>query len=450
MKTIFITSFHPLISRNIFSTGLLEMLSRNFRIVLFVPDMKKEYFEKEFSAENILIEGTHSKLTKKELIFRQLFLALSYTETLSIKKRSEFHQNRKIFTYIFSALPAFIFGRMHFAVRILRAIDVAFGSTGKFVHVFEKYTPALVFSTDIQNENDVELLYAAKKRGIPTIGMVRSWDNLTAKGLIRAIPDRFVVNNEVIQKEAMRYNFIPEKDISIVGIPHYDRYIAAPPKSREEFLKECGLDPAKKTIVYAPIGNRYLRFRQTDKEALEVLSEYDVNILVRIPPTDTVTLDGFKSKKATIFFDEPGTRTWKAGVAGAGKKMNEIAREDEEMLLHSLAYADLVVTGLSTICIDAAVFSKPVISICIDKPEWSYWDSFRRYHGYDHVRSLIESGGVKIAYSWEELREAVTLYFRDPLCDREGRMRLLKEQAFMLDGKSTERLATILNKALMQ
>ena len=57
MGTIFLTSFHPLISRNILMSGLPAMLSKDRRVVVFVPAKKADYFRENFSGPNVIVEG---------------------------------------------------------------------------------------------------------------------------------------------------------------------------------------------------------------------------------------------------------------------------------------------------------------------------------------------------------------------------------------------------------
>ena len=58
MKTVFITSFHILISRNILAAGIPRLLvAEGFRVVVLVPEYKLTYFRERFAGPNVLIEG---------------------------------------------------------------------------------------------------------------------------------------------------------------------------------------------------------------------------------------------------------------------------------------------------------------------------------------------------------------------------------------------------------
>ncbi|MEK7554754.1 MAG: hypothetical protein AAB518_02100, partial [Patescibacteria group bacterium] len=356
-KTIFLTSFHPLISRNILMGEVFAMLAEAHRIILLVPRYKAPYFEEHFSGPNVAVEAIDTKLTAHDLFFRKLILSAAPTRDLSIKRRVEFYRDRKIFSYLVSVIPAALFRGKKWYIRLLRALDRRTGNQTRFSPLFERYHPNAVVSTDVQNEIDVAFLRGAQVRGIRTVAMVRSWDNLTSKGIIRCVPGKLLVHNDILKGEAVRYSFIDPGIISVIGIPHYDRYKkaydafhdSAPSRAREmkdAFFTALQFDATKKLILFAPFGDRYIRDNRTDILILETLSSLDLNILVRLPPTDTVNFMGFKSRRATVRFYESGSSAWRGG-----KKINEVSATDEEHLIKSLAAADVVVTGQSTIAI---------------------------------------------------------------------------------------------------
>jgi len=72
--------------------------------------------------------------------------------------------------------------------KLLRWADFHFMPKKFYKEYFEKYKPDLIFASDVFSAPDVNLLREARARGIFTIGMVRSWDNVTSKGMNRVIP----------------------------------------------------------------------------------------------------------------------------------------------------------------------------------------------------------------------------------------------------------------------
>ena len=440
MKTIFITSFHPLISRNILSTGLLKRLSEEARVIILTSEQKATYFRERFANKNIFVEGIDVSLSRSDIFLRQVTLACSFTRALYIKKRSQYYSDRRIGRFLANVLPASIVRTTRIAPWFIQTIDRLILRSKRFRSVFETYHPDLVFSTDIQNEFDVRLLSEARRRGVRSVGMVRSWDNLSSKGLLRIVPSQIVVHNDLIKAELARYNHVAPEKVTVVGIPHYDRYVNVSITDRAVFLRQFGLDPGRKTVLYAPIGDRYIRDNGLDAFVIETLSKIDVNILVRLPPTDVVSLPG-EYKRDGIAVYQPGVSPKEEGKAGGGAKDSEIAETDEQMLIDSLANADVVVTGQSTIVIDAAAFDRPIVIIRFDEKKRAYWDSVRKYYDYEYYLPISSSNGVRFADSPNGLLSLVEQYLNDPDIDRSGRERIIREQAFVLDGRATERLS---------
>jgi hypothetical protein len=92
--------------------------------------------------------------------------------------------------------------------------------------------------------------------------------------------------------------------------------------------------------------------------------------------------------------------------------------------------------------IDAAAFDKPVINLAFDGYEkLPYIKSVRRLYDLEHYVPVVKSGGVRLAYNEKELIEWINKYLENPSLDRVGRKRMLEEQCYKFDGKSTARTA---------
>jgi hypothetical protein len=52
---------------------------------------------------------------------------------------------------------------------------------------------------------EADYLHAGRALGIPTIGYVNSWDNLTSKGTVHVLPDVYIVWNEPSHKRPSRF-----------------------------------------------------------------------------------------------------------------------------------------------------------------------------------------------------------------------------------------------------
>jgi hypothetical protein len=87
-----------------------------------------------------------------------------------------------------------------------------------------------------------------------------------------------------------------------------------------------------------------------------------------------------------------------------------------------------------------------VVNIAFDlSPERSFQEPINQYYSqYDHYRTVMESGAVRLARSSEELLTHVAACLRDPGLDREGRRRLVELWCGPFDSGSGRRLAVAL------
>lgn len=442
MKTIFLVCFHPLISRNILSAPFFTMLASvpNLRIVLVVSQKKKDFFERFYQKENVIVEGVARKLSEADYLFKDLAAAAIRTRSRKlIRKMRLGHERWNALRVFFWAPLVRPFIPRWYALLMPRK---------RYAALFEKYAPSLVFATDIFNPMDVILIHEAKKRGVPTIGMVRSWDNLTAKGGFRVIPDTLVVHNEIIKKEAREIHKIPEEKICVVGIPHYDKYRNGAPISRKDFCATLGIAPECPFILYAPVGNRFFTKNSFDREMVMILRSIlpdGFYLVVRTPPGDPVDMSGVPADPR-IIIDEPGTRfPW------AGERLidTELSPQDDDWLAATLAHCELLVSGFTTLVVDAARFDKPIVVVGFDaKTPLPYDESVLRQLEFDHFQPILQSGGARVVRSETELKQSIESYLVHPERDRAARRRMLLGQCFRDDGTSSEHLLSVVLHAM--
>ena len=169
MKTIFITSFHPMISRNILSTNVLRLLQteNDLRIILIVPSYKKEYFQQKFGSANVIVEGAELYQASKYflgLFFKRMGVYFFNTRTATVRKKYQYYHDKKIMKFAFSIFMGYV-GHFFFFRRFMRWLDLRLSPKNFFAELFKAYVPDLIFSTDIQNENDVSVMHDARVRG---------------------------------------------------------------------------------------------------------------------------------------------------------------------------------------------------------------------------------------------------------------------------------------------
>lgn len=447
MRTIFITSFNPFATRNILFSDVFGVLSSKFdlRLVIFCPDYKKDYFEKNFRKSNVIIEGIKvEEVNRQDILFSYLGRSLVSTKTLSIHRKEILLRNKNMLNFLVSYIFNFL-GWFASVKKLLRFLDQMTITKNKFAVYFDKYRPNLVFSTDIFHIDDVHLLAEAKYGKISTIGMVRSWDNITNKGLFRIKPGKLIVHNEVIKKEVLQYEDFRASDIFIGGMPQFDLYTQRPRTTKAQFFKEIGLDLNKKTIFVAPHGSR---FYKDDWQLFNFLKTLPYQYIIRLPPNDTVHFSEFSPTKS-FYIDDPGTQ-FQEGVY----RDREMSPEDSARLADELFHSDLVINYGSTITVDAVFFDKPVIMVAFDGLDGygkrPYLQSVRRFLDFTHLKKMLKTGCCRIARSQEDLVEYIKAYLENPQLDKEGRKRLVDNQIGKKSFGSGKRIADYIFNALNQ
>jgi hypothetical protein len=96
-----------------------------------------------------------------------------------------------------------------------------------------------------------EVVKAARELGIPSGLLVFSWDNLSNKGTIHAMPDRVYVWNEIQRREAIEMHGVAPENVIATGAPRLDAFFAMQPSvDRAPFFRERGLDPERPMVLY--------------------------------------------------------------------------------------------------------------------------------------------------------------------------------------------------------
>lgn len=439
LKTIFISSFFGLISRNILSTDALKILKAEdkLRIVVLVPPAKKDLYQKIYGGSNIFFESIDSKKKKLiEIYLTSIFLNSSDTSSREIHRIIERKEHGKYCITMFYWILSMLSHLKPFRSLLRHFYSIFWMPNSEISRCFDLYSPNAIFSTDIFESNDIDLVLEAKKRNVPNIGMIRSWDNITTKGLNMILPDKLIVNTPKIKEEAIKYCDFNPSDVFIVGIPHYDAYVAEQRESRGKLFGELNLDPNKKTVFFAPPSDMYIQGDSVAYKIIKTLLSEDFQLIIRLYIVGMVDLGDIVPVENKIAIDDPGS-----GINFSNADLTGKDSHLADLLYHS----DVVIAFASTLAIDTIVFNKPVIFIGFNGEEnRPYWKSLRRFYDYDHQRSILELGGIRLARSSEELIKYTKDYLDNPKLDEEGRKRIISERCWKLDGKSGERLADIL------
>ncbi len=433
-KTIFITSFYGFIGRNLLSSGMLDIFHQepNLRIVIFLPAEKKELYKKLFPSDKIIVEGIGGMRgdSKLDRLFGTVFAFSSDVHCWRMELATFWRRGK----YVHAALLWLLskLGHLKAFRQLVRWLDYTFEPKNLYKEYFEKYKPDLVFSTDIFRDQDIYLMREARSRRVFVLGMVRSWDNVNSKGLNRIIPDKTVVNSPVIKNEAIEYCDIKPDDIYVVGVPHYDRYVTEQRTSRAELFKKLNLDPNKKMVLISPPIRTYT-YDPIAPAIVKALEPLNLQVVVRLHMMGKSNIGDLQSIPNKILIDAPDKVRDPVHA--------DITVTDKDAYLADLLYhSDVVISHISTLTIDAAVFNKPSIFIGFDVVSKPYYESLRRFHDMEYLKRVRETGGVRLAENLNQLVDYTRQYIANPKLDEEGRKNIVNNYCGKLDGKSSKRL----------
>lgn len=419
------------------------MKEEDLRVVLFVKSPERiDYYRKEFSHPRLVYESVGEyKFARANRLFEFFKHYLIKNRTLSLYKKLVFKDSGNLFKFLGSHLVSIILANRLFR-KIARFFDFWLAKDEIFSVFFEKYKPDLVFLANLFDEAEISLLREAKKRGVKTVGFVNSWDKITSKGFMRLLPDKLIVPNEIVKKEAEKYADMSASKIFVSGVPQYDFYFNSDDlQSREEFFGEIKADPKKPLLVYAPMGTAFSNSDWLVIDMMREITEKELNmpaeLLVRFQPNDFFDKKEEFTKRPWMRFDLPGTRF--GSVRGVDWDMS---REELKHLKNTLYHMSVLVSYATSLSVDAACFDKPVININfeIQKGQPSLKTPTRRYDT-EHYRKALASGGIRLALNRQELVEWIRKYINNPELNREGRKRLVEEQCFKTDGQAGRRIA---------
>jgi len=444
MITIFVSSFEGIETKNILRTPILSTLLRqpDVRIVLFVHDEKRvSYHKEEINDSRITYEIVKKPYVRGlDKFFQKFKFILLKTKTTDIRRRMRYDDSKNWFVYFCGLLVNRMCSR-GLIIRLSRALDYYLVRNSDYDAHFEKYKPSLVVLANLFDEPEVHMLRAAKRYGVKNVGCINSWDKVTARCVLRLLPDTMVVFNDTVKEEVIRHDGMRPEDIFVGGMPQFDYYVTEVRTPREKFLADLGLSPQSRFIMYAPIGSS---FGNSDWTVIDLLYRLrdegkfgdNMEILVRFPPNDFIDAREIASRPH-LRYDYPGFHFSTKKARGSDWELNT---KDLRHLADTMAHMSLAVGYASSIAIDASMFDKPSIALNFELQKNPAMKSPVRYCQMIHCQTLFRTGGVRIVNNENELIGWVARYLADPSLDREGRERLIKEQCVFTDGKCGERI----------
>lgn len=446
MKTVFITITRGLLTRNILRNQFFDKLKErnDIRIVLMFSDYVRnngEYLKKEFESRNIIVEFVPNVVESK---LKKLFMAISKNLVFSTTTKlyakygtSKVPRKSKVINLLLNIIYTPL-SKINFLKKIVRLIEVYVFRDSNYGKYFDIYKPQLVFSTALLSNFDLAFLKNAKRRGVKTISMPKSWDNLS-KILFRFEPDMFCVQNELMKRDAVEHQGFKSSKIKTVGFLQFDVYKDATGiESRSRYCERHGFNPELPIIF---MGSEGLWSDGDEKVFENVIRSResgvipDVNFIIR--PHFSLAYDGrydHLKKFKRVFIDN----TYRITEFFADHW--DPTQEDMKDFTNTLRHSDVTINFASTLSLDAVSLDRPVINI-------SFGIRFDEGKDISHIiyetgfyREVIQTGATELVYNPEELNKAIHAYLKNSSFKKEGREKLRNKLCYSLDGKSGLRL----------
>lgn len=297
----------------------------------------------------------------------------------------------------------------------------------------------------VNSEMEGVLTQWANSCAIPQIHIVGNYDNLTSKGFRGILPEKLLVWGPQMKSDAVNFQGINSSKIQMIGSFRYNSIKRTTLPERSAFFSRIGLDPTKKTIVFAGFVYESQYFEILEVYRRFLTDHMECQLIIRLYPN--------KSLMNSVFI-EPIMQSAKAlphvYVSCAdphfknGVREREVLQIEEEELWPILCYCDLLIDYYSTIAIEGAIFNKPCIHMHYlpktagrgfeKKPvPIKFWNS-------RHNRRIMSYGAVDVAYSREELVSLIRLTLQDPEKKTKAREAMVAQECGRLDGLACDRL----------
>ncbi len=444
---------------NVLRSGVLARvldLVPDLRVVLMSPLTSDPAFTAEFAHPRVVFEplqphvpaGLEARLLG---VIQARYLEARTTETLRIKLAAGHAgtalRHRRLKSLIGRVVAPHGDGRWYeWADRMVKDGDVE--------QLFARYTPSLVaVATPGLIFAEIPILRTAKRRGVPTMAIDLSWDNLTNKLFPVRRVDRLVVWNSTMRGEANGLHGYPLEDVEVVGPPQFDTYFNGSARSsRAAFCRRVGLDPDRRLLTLTTIpAESYPRHDIVIDRLLGAMRSgaiaYPCDLLVRLHPRDDMRLYEKYAGMPHVAIEKPFRVSARSGDGHAV----DVTADNTRHLADTMHHSDVNLNVASTIAIEASVFDTPVVNIAFDEEDAAarpFLASPLRYYSYTHYQQIVAAGAVRVAKSAGEMIDAINEYLADPSRDAVGRRRVVTEQCEFTDGRSAERIANAIARTL--
>lgn len=323
--------------------------------------------------------------------------------------------------------------------------------------LLKRLAPDLVITTTSGlDPNDVPILAAAKKRGIPTLTFIASWDNVWKMERLKnqnrgqVIADHIIVWNTMMRDHLLRvFPDLKPDTIHIIGAPRLD------------YFSHTDKIPSKRALFdYLGLADdtyHLIHFSTTEL--------YPMDYIVR---TIRQAIDSGTLPKNTYLYASvhPGgnmanhAALQKMGVTvrySFGRRDDAPIKdflynptlEEIYMLVAVFKHASLLINHSSTTAIESFLADVPIINVKYGRSfDWWHWYRSMVYRDFQqHYRDITADGATRVVKSERQLIQAAANYLRHPELDRDNRRLTARKMITTLDGTTSEQVMKVITSA---
>lgn len=311
----------------------------------------------------------------------------------------------------------------------------------------EEKPDLIVYSNMLLGQMDC--LREARKRNIPTVLNVPSWDQSTSKGPLSFRPDAVINWSRSLNEQFCEIQEYPMERCHDIGVLYFDPYFRKNTvQSREEFCKANNIDPRRKILIYTmangsltdcalPWIDYLYQFIKEDR------FEQPCHLIIRTSPmADQLSYENYEGLPNLTMqhpsgdYDERG-KNWMPN------------KHDETQRINTFSNSDVIINMQSSMILDGSCLGKPIINLGYDADmDLPYHRSVRRFYEYTHARTVVEEKAAWKVHSDSELIEAVNQYLKAPDTHKQERERCLKKICGYTDENAHKRLSNTLLQLL--
>jgi hypothetical protein len=282
---------------------------------------------------------------------------------------------------------------------------------------------------NVQSLQAVPYLNAARRLGLPVVGYVASWDHTVGKGIVSPHVDRYVVQNEVMRDDLVRYHAIAAERIVVTGWPQSDVFARQRPRAAYDvLLTKFRLDPSRRVVLVA--GN-------TPTNA-----PYEGRFVGRLVAWSRSLDPG--ERPQLLFRPHPRDREWRERFASAltaeDVAVQQPSYTDLDLLATLLQNVDCVVCNAGTILLDALANDRPAVCVLYDEgaPEGEE-HAVLNVTG-KHYEEVVASNAFARATNFEEVVAGAGRSLDQPDEFADERRRVARDVMGEVDGRAADRV----------